>query len=444
MKKKPVEHILVADDLPESRAMIKEILEMKGYTIATATGVFDAIRVLDSKVIDLVVIDINMSGQSGINLVKYIREKFVNTEIVMMTTSPIPEVIGNGEKFGTEEYVLRPFTDRTLLGAVKRAQDKLEMRKAMKVQLHKMHSAPFGIIGKSRAIKKVIEAIEKTAQVSATVIITGESGTGKELVARAVHYCSPRASAPFVAVNCGSIPETLMESELFGHVKGAFTGAFETRPGFFHTADVGTIFLDEISETSQAMQVKLLRVLQEKEICMVGSRRTQKIDVRVLASTNRELPQLVEAGLFRADLYYRLNVINISIPPLRDRGEDISLLIQYFTAHFAKELDKPVPQYSDQAMAVLKNYKWPGNVRELESVIHRLVLMIDEKNIDVAGLRSVMGNPGINAKHGHRSLEQVELEYIKKILDSVDNNRTQAAKILGIDRKTLREKIKKI
>jgi transcriptional regulator with PAS, ATPase and Fis domain len=316
------------------------------------------------------------------------------------------------------------------------------MRKTMKAQLNKLYTAPFGIIGQSKSIKKVLEAIEKTAPVSATVIISGESGTGKELVARAIHYCSPRASAPFVPVNCGSIPESLLESELFGHVKGSFTGAFETRPGFFQTADIGTIFLDEISETSLAMQVKLLRVLQDKEICMVGSRRPIKVDVRILASTNKDLSLLVDAGLFRADLYYRLNVINIHLPPLRERDDDISLLVHYFSSRVAKEINKPVPRFSDNAMAILKNYKWPGNVRELENVIHRLVIMNDDAIIDVEVLQSLMGAAIMRSRGMHRTLAAVELEHIQNVLASVDNNKTLAAKILGISRKTLRDKLK--
>jgi len=437
-----VEHILIADDFPESRVMIKNILEAEGYIITTVAGVFDAIRTLDSRTVDLVVIDINMSDQSGIDLVKYIRDKFPDIEIVMITTSP--GAVGSGEKFGTEEYVARPFNDDSLVKAVVRARDKLKMRRTMKMQLHKLHSAPFGIIGQSTAIKKLINMIEKTAPVSATVIISGESGTGKELVARAIHYCSPRASAPFVAVNCGSIPENLVESELFGHVKGAFTGAFETRSGFFQTADVGTIFLDEISETSLAMQVKLLRVLQEKEICMVGSRRTQKIDVRVITSTNRDLTRLVDEGLFRADLYYRLNVITIDLPPLRDREDDILLLIHYFTARFAGAMNKPVTRFSDRALTALKNYKWPGNIRELENVIHRLVIMANEETIDVTDLRAIMGTPVIKIQSDPRTLAMVEADHIQDVLAGVKNNKTRAAEILGIDRKTLREKLKKI
>jgi DNA-binding NtrC family response regulator len=290
----------------------------------------------------------------------------------------------------------------------------------------------------------VFTAIAKAASTSATVLITGESGTGKELVARAIHYNSPRSSAPFVPVNCGAIPEELLESELFGHIKGAFTGATETRAGFFQTADRGTIFLDEISETSFSMQVKLLRVLQDKEVIMVGSTRPRKVDVRILASTNKDLTTLVKKGLFREDLFFRINVITIDLPPLRDRGEDLLLLIQHFTKQFTKELGKPIPQFSDQALQVLKNYHWPGNVRELENVIQRLVLMTDGGLIEIPDLPSLMRFSALRETGFHRPLAEVEAEYIRNVLASVGGNKTKAAEILGIDRKTLRERLNKI
>jgi two-component system, NtrC family, response regulator HydG len=274
------------------------------------------------------------------------------------------------------------------------------------------------------------------------VLILGESGTGKELVARAVHYSSARASAPFVPVNCGAIPEELLESELFGHMKGAFTGATETRAGFFQTADGGTIFLDELSETSLPMQVKLLRVLQDKEVCMVGSNRSRKIDVRILASTNKDLSILVKKGLFREDLFFRINVLTIEIPPLRARGDDISLLIQYFKKKFADELGKPAIGFSQNALEVLRNYHWPGNVRELENVIQRLVVMTDGDLIEVPDLPPLMRFSALRDTGLDRTLAEVEAQYIRNVLVSVHGNKTRAAEILGIDRKTLREKLK--
>jgi DNA-binding NtrC family response regulator len=289
---------------------------------------------------------------------------------------------------------------------------------------------------------KVFKAIEKAASTSATVLISGESGTGKELVARAIHYSSPRGSCPFIPVNCGGIPEGLLESELFGHVKGAFTGATESRAGFFQTADGGTIFLDEISDTSPSMQVKLLRVLQDGEVCMVGSSKTRKVDVRIVAATNKDLLNLVSKGLFREDLFYRLNVLTIALPPLRERADDILLLIRHFTSKFAQEEGKPIPKFSDDALRVLVSYQWPGNVRELQNVIQRLVLMSEGDLIDVPDLPSLMRFSALRSTGLNRTLAEVETEHIRNVLASVDGNKSKAAEVLGIDRKTLRERLK--
>jgi transcriptional regulator with PAS, ATPase and Fis domain len=293
-------------------------------------------------------------------------------------------------------------------------------------------------------MQTIFNAIEKAAAVRANVLITGESGTGKELVARAIHYQSDRASHPFVPVNCGGIPESLLESELFGHVKGAFTGATETRAGFFQTGNKGTIFLDEVGETSPSMQVKLLRVLQEKEICMVGSAKPQKIDVRIIAGTNKNLQGLIKRERFREDLFYRLNVINIELPPLRVRHADILLLLRYFSAKYAEEMGRPAPQYSDRALEILNGYAWPGNVRELENLVQRLMAMADGDLIDAPDMPANMRTDCISNEAGlKRTLEQVETEYIRNVLDSVSGNKTKAARILDIDRKTLREKLKR-
>jgi len=438
------ERILIVDDSIDTLEMVQRNLKSKGYRTFTAVSVVEAINILKSTPIDLVITDIKMPKVSGYDLIEHIKENFKEIETVVITGFPSIEGAVKSLKIGAEEYLPKPFTDDELFSIVERALEKLLMRKAMKDRFQKIPSAPFGLIGKSTPMRKVFQDIEKAASTAATVVITGESGTGKELVARAIHYCSSRASAPLLPVNCGGIPENLLESELFGYVKGAFTGAFETRAGFFQTADGGTIFLDEISETSLAMQVKLLRVLQEKEICMVGSRRTQKVDVRILAATNKDILGLVTAGLFREDLYYRLDVINIDIPPLREREDDILLLIQYFIDKFAKESNKPIPQFSDNALRVLKNYNWPGNVRELENVINRLVIMSEENIIEVPDLPELMRFSIMRASGLNRTLAEVEADHICNVLANVNNNKTQAAAILGIDRKTLREKLKKI
>ncbi|MCP4654249.1 MAG: sigma-54-dependent Fis family transcriptional regulator, partial [bacterium] len=304
--------------------------------------------------------------------------------------------------------------------------------------------APHGLLGESAAMVRVFAQIERAARTRAIALISGESGTGKELVARAIHYQSDRASASFVPVNCGAIPQDLIESELFGHVKGAFTGAVESRAGFFLTADGGTIFLDEIGETSQAMQVKLLRVLQEKEVRMVGSSRSRKVDVRIIAATNKDLAQLVRKNAFRKDLYFRINVISIHLPPLRERGSDVLLLIRHFAAKFAEELDRPVPTFTDRVLDIFQHYSWPGNARELENVVQRLAVMAEGDTIDAPELPALMRFSAVDtAGDLHRTLAEEEASHIRNVLESVDGNKTQAAQILGIDRKTLRAKLQR-
>jgi two-component system response regulator HydG len=438
------EHILVVDDSPDTLEVLQRNLESKVYRVFTAPGAVEAIKILESTAMDLVITDLKMPNVDGLSLVRHIQENFKDTEVMMITGYPSIEGAVEAVKTGAEEYLAKPFTDEELFTAVKRVLDKLYERRTVLKQTRKPLVNRHGLIGESKAMRKVLNAIEKAAASSATVLITGESGTGKELVARAIHYNSPRASAPFVPINCGGIPETLLESELFGYVKGSFTGATETRAGFFQTAEGGTIFLDEISETSLSMQVKLLRVLQDKEVIMVGERRPQKVDVRIIAATNKDLQSLLNKGSFREDLYYRLNVITIDVPPLREREEDILLLVNHFAVKYAKESGKTTPRFSENALQVLKSYYWPGNARELENIIQRLVIMSEGDIVDVADLPSLMRFSALSGIGPQRTLAAVEAEYILSVLASVDKNKTKAAEILGIDRKTLREKLKKI
>jgi len=436
------ECILVVDDVPQTLEVLQRNLTSQDYRVFTASSVAEAIEILDATSVDLVITDLKMPDVDGIHLIRHIRENLRETEVMMITGYPTVEGAVTAVKTGAEEFLSKPFTDEELLAAVRRTLDKLQRRKTIEAPGPLTGIVSYGLIGDSEAMQQVFRAIAKAASTSATGLISGESGTGKELVARAIHYHSPRVASPFVPVNCGAIPEELLESELFGHVKGAFTGALETRAGFFQTADGGTIFLDEISETSLSMQVKLLRVLQDKEVVMVGSTRPRKVDVRILASTNKDLSALVKKGIFREDLFFRIHVITIDLPPLRERGEDLLLLIRHFTARFAMELGKSVPQFSDQALQVLRNYRWPGNVRELENVIQRLVVMTDGSLIEVPDLPSLMRFSSLRGVGFHRTLAEVEEEYIRNVLASVNGNKTRAAKILGIDRKTLREKLK--
>jgi len=436
--------VLVVDDTPATLEVLERNLTAEGYQVFMSPGVAEAIGVLDNTRIDLVITDLKMPKVGGLDLVRHVRENFKDTEVVVVTGYPSIEGAVKAVKAGAEEFLPKPFTNEELLSAARRALDKLHLRRASQAEPGGRAPVPDGLIAASEPMQEVFDAIEKAAATNAAVLISGESGTGKELVARAIHYGSRRSAAPFVPVNCGGIPEGLLESELFGHVKGAFTGATESRAGFFHAADGGTIFLDEVSETSPAMQVKLLRVLEDKEVCMVGSSRTRRADVRVLAATNRDLLKLMKMGGFREDLFYRLNVITIALPPLRERRGDVLLLARHFAEKFAAETNKPVPQFSDQALQVLRDYYWPGNVRELGNVIQRLVVMTDGDIIDVPDMPSLMRFSALRKTGFDRTLAEVEAEYIRNVLTSVSGNKTRAAEILGIDRKTLRDKLRKI
>ncbi len=438
----PKECILVVDDAPETLEVLRRNLSDRGYQVYTAPDVGQALRILESEAIDLVITDYRMPHVDGLDLVRHVRENLKDSEVVMITGYASIGGAVEAVKHGAEDYLAKPFTDEELFAAVERAFRKLHARRAAWPARDTEASAFSGILGGSEAMRKVFDAVRKAAASKATVLITGESGTGKELVARAIHYNSPRASAPFVPVNCGGIPEGLLESELFGHVRGAFTGATETRAGFFQTADGGTIFLDEISETSLAMQVKLLRVLQEREVYMVGDTRPRKVDVRILAATNKELRSLVEKETFREDLFFRLSVITIAVPRLAERENDVLMLASHFADKFSRECGKSGVRFSDDALNALMSYDWPGNVRELENVVQRAIVMTDGETIRAFDLPSLMRFSAPRATQLHRSLAEVEQEHIISVLASVNGNKTRAAEILGIDRKTLREKLK--
>ena len=433
--------ILAVDDSPDALELFKRHLEPAGYTVITATSAEEASRILKDAFFELVITDMKMPRVSGLDLIRHIRSNYKELGILMVTGYPS---IGNAVeavRLGAENYLAKPFTKIELLAAVQTALSNQRKRSLD----YPLAPPPSGIIGGSEPMQTIFNAIEKAAAVRANVLITGESGTGKELVARAIHYQSDRASHPFVPVNCGGIPESLLESELFGHVKGAFTGATETRAGFFQTGNKGTIFLDEVGETSPSMQVKLLRVLQEKEICMVGSAKPQKIDVRIIAGTNKNLQGLIKRERFREDLFYRLNVINIELPPLRVRHADILLLLRYFSAKYAEEMGRPAPQYSDRALEILSGYAWPGNVRELENSIEAAVVLAHGKRIEISDFPSSLlqdtctpteaGSPG--------TMMENEARLLREVLEECSWNKKRAASRLGISRNTLYRKLKK-
>jgi two-component system, NtrC family, response regulator HydG len=435
------ECILVVDDSPQTLEVLQRNLSAEGYRVLTAPGATEAIAVLDGTAVDLVITDLQMPKVSGLDLVRHVRENFKDSGVMMITGYPSIRGAVEAIKTGADEFLAKPFTDEELLSAVSQAIEKVKVQRLKGAPSSPATPGNSGILGESEAMGRVFAAIKRAASTGATVLVTGESGTGKELAARSIHYSGARAAAAFVPVNCGGIPESLLESELFGHVKGAFTGASESRAGLFHAADGGTIFLDEISEMSLPMQVKFLRVLQDKEVRMVGSTRTRKVDVRILAATNKNLHDLVKKNAFREDLFYRLNVITINLPPLRDRGDDVLLLIRYFVDRFTAEAGRPPFRFSESALRILQNYNWPGNVRELENVVQRLALMNDGELVEAADLPQLMRFSALRKPSLTRTLAEVEREYISNVLASVSGNKTRAAQILGIDRKTLREKL---
>ncbi|MCF7911983.1 MAG: sigma-54 dependent transcriptional regulator [Candidatus Cloacimonetes bacterium] len=432
--------ILIVDDSPDTREMIRRHLSLHYPVVLTAGNVDDAIEVLQNQEFQLVITDLKMPGASGLELVQYVRENFHNTGLMMVTGYATIEGAVEAMKQGVGEYLPKPFTGEELLSLVDKEIKKVKKRQSLESET--AASGKYGLIGCSEPLQEIFRVIEKASRTSATVLITGESGTGKELVTRAIHYQSKRSSAPFVPINCTAIPQELLESELFGYVKGAFTGAETSRAGFFQTADGGTIFLDEIAEMSLMMQSKLLRVIQEKEVYMVGSRKPAAVNVRIISATNKNLRNQVEAGLFREDLYYRLNVINIELPPLRKRGNDILLLINHFLRKHSLDMGTKLPALPENTLNLLQNYPWPGNVRELDNLIQRLVVMHNGESIKPADLPEYMKKTSNMPQNSlQRTLAEMENDYIKKVLEQTGNNKSEAARILGIDRKTLRSKL---
>lgn len=433
--------ILVFDDNQNTIEIVKRNLVRKGYQVYTASSFKLTKEILVEIEIDLLITGLQIPEINGIDVINFVKEHYSNTETIVITDYPSISSAVKAVKAGARNYLAKPFTSEELLTTVREVLKKKNERRVTHSLLTGISGKKYGIIGSSKEMMNVFKIIEKTSSINSNIIINGESGTGKELVARAIHYSGSRASAPFVPINCGAIPETLLESELFGHIRGAFTGANHNKEGFFHSANKGTIFLDEISETSPLLQMKLLRVLQEREFYMVGSSKPTKVDVRVLAATNKDLSALVKLGKFREDLFYRLNIISIDLPPLRDRGDDILELINWFSSKFANEFSKKIPVYDDGALELLHNYRWPGNVRELENVIQRLIVLNDDSKIKKSDLPDYMKTNPKEKTDLTKTLRQVELEHILKVLEFTKGNKSKAAEILGIDRKTLRSKI---
>ncbi|MCJ2163281.1 MULTISPECIES: sigma-54 dependent transcriptional regulator [unclassified Pseudodesulfovibrio] len=434
--------ILAVDDSKSTLEVLKRNLQPAGYEVFTCNRVDEALALLEDLTIDLVITDYRMPVSSGLDLIKHVRANLPDVEIMMITGYPsIPGAV-EAIKDGAGEYLAKPFTTEELLSSVNRIVERLQRRRVLASADTPPHN--FGIIGTSPEMEHVFQRISKASATDANVLISGESGTGKELVARAVHYNSDRRTASFVPVNCTAIPDSLVESELFGHVKGAFTGAKESRAGFFEAANGGSIFLDEIGDTSPSMQAKLLRVIQSKEFCKVGSSIVKTVDVRILAATHKDLRRMVDEGTFREDLYYRINVVDIKVPPLYERGDDMFVLINHFLAQFSKVMHRTPPSLTDEALQALRRHDWPGNVRELENLIQRLVVIVDHDPIEITDLPETMRFSLPREGSVNRTLDEVEFEHIKNVLVMTGDNKSRAAEVLGINRKTLREKLKRM
>ncbi len=440
MKKQP--SVLLVDDSRDMLELLRRYMNGMGLTPFTTNNVVDAIDVLEQGPVDLVITDLNMPEVSGTQLVRYVAQHFPQIPVLVITGFPDVHVAVEVMKHGAVEFLVKPVTEAELRTAVEKVLG-TNTEEVADVTSETLPTAVHGIIGRSPGMQEVFRIIERTRTNSATILVSGESGTGKEVIARAIHYNSDRSTAPFLAVNCGAIPDQLLESELFGHTKGAFTGAATNRVGFFQAADGGTLFLDEIGNATPAAQAKLFRAVQEKEVTMLGGTKPQRVNVRLISASNSDLNEMVRTGTFREDLYYRLNLINIQLPPLRDRVEDIPLLINHFNTKFSKDMGKKPLRISASVLDVLQAYAWPGNVRELENFIHRLVIMKDTTVAmdDIPDTMKMVGpeRPDYGAL---RTLAEVERQYIQRVLESTGQNKTKAAEILGIDRKTLREKLK--
>ena len=442
------ERILIIDDEGEMRELLAKVLEKNGYQVTAAADGGHALDLLEKEPMDLVVTDVRMPGMDGMEALKAIKELNPDTGVIVMTAFGSIDQAVQAVKEGAHDYISKPFKIDEMLLTIRNALEERRLRREVTALRHELRTRYHfeNLIGKSRAMQEVFRLIEQVAGSRSTVMIYGKSGTGKELVARAIHYNSLRSTKAFVPVNCAAIPSELLESELFGHEKGAFTGAIATKVGKFELANGGTLFLDEVGSMRLDLQAKILRALQEREIERVGGIRTIKIDVRVLAATNRDLKKAVEEGTFRDDLYYRLTVVDITLPDLKDRQEDIPLLANHFAQRFAQESNPNIREISKEAMGILLSYPWPGNVRELENVIERAVTLGRGPAILASNLPPHLpgsAGPVERALTHEASLEELERDYIQAILRRTKGHQIRAASILGIDRRTLYRKIRR-
>ena len=438
--------VLLVDDEEKILKRLGRALREQGHDVVEAGSARDAQRQLAQRPFDLFVIDNVMPGTTGLELLRDVFSSIPEAErpqVVMMTAHGSTQIVREAFKLGVEDFLEKPFEVDELIGLARRAvrSRRLQTEKQYLLSERDADFNHYGIVGRSRAMQEVISRADLVAETKSTVLITGDTGTGKEMVARLIHHRSAQREMPLIKVNCAAIPDTLLESELFGHVRGAFTGATMTKRGKFALADGGSIFLDEIGTMSPAIQSKVLRVLQEREFEPLGAERTQRVDVRVIAATNRDLKQMVSDSKFQEDLYYRLNVIPIDIPPLRERREDIQVLVEHFVEKHRQRTGKKIERVDDGVIAALERYDWPGNVRELENTIERAVVLttgsvITASAISLVGATSA-SSAGLSSMRLHQNLEWVERETIRRALDQAGGVKKDAAELMGISQRAL-------
>jgi DNA-binding NtrC family response regulator len=440
--------VLIIEDDKRLREVLKKILGREGFDVEVMGDGSGGLTKIKQDFFDVALTDLKMPGMDGIEVLKTIKKISPKTYVIIMTAYGTIDSAVEAVKSGAFDYITKPFKTEEILILIKKALEDKNLRKKIKYltqQAERRHKFD-NIIGKSKVIQDVFEMIRRVSKTDTTVLITGKTGTGKELVARAIHKSSERADKPFVVVNSSAIPETLLESELFGHVKGAFTGALRDKRGLFQEAHQGTLFLDEIGEIPPSTQVKLLRAIEDETFTPVGGTKGEMVDIRLLAATNHDLQQEVHTGSFRDDLYYRLRVMSIHLPQLKERREDIPLLANHFAKKYNSSLKKEVKRISKEALSLLLDYEWPGNVRELEHTIERAVLICDSEDILPEHLSPEIQFPEetLIRKAGEegRSLEAMEKEYIRMILKKTGGHKSKASSVLGMDRRTLYRKLK--
>ncbi len=443
--------VLVVDDDLEMGRLIADVLQEDGFFVTIMGDSLEASKILKKEDFDVIVTDLKMKGLKGLDLLEEVKRVATLTPVIIITAFGTIESAIQAMKMGAYDYITKPFQMDEIVLTVKKALENRLLKKEV-VRLKKEVESQYEfhrLIGKSPAMQKIYNLIERISDSSSSVLITGESGTGKELVAKAIHYSGIRKEGPFVAINCAAIPETLLESELFGYKKGAFTDAKADKKGLIFEAHEGTLFLDEITEMPVMLQPKLLRVIEEKEVRPLGDTHSYPVDVRVISTTNRNIQSAIQEGNFREDLYYRMKVIDIELPPLRERKEDIPFLVHHFVSKFAQGQKKSISGISEEAMKILLNYPWPGNVRELENVIQRAITLsqhdtILPEDLPASMVEKTKENLVERAFQKKYTMDQLEKEYIRKVLMEVEGNKSKAAEILGFDRKTLYRKLEQI